>query len=47
MNDENNELLIRLCCDVFENLSFMFGETIDFDEAETKTISLEEWNEIV
>ncbi len=35
MNDDNNETLIKVCCDVFENLSFMFGETIDLDEAET------------
>jgi len=39
MNDENNELLLRVCCDVFENLSFMFGETIDLDEAETDSDS--------
>lgn len=35
MNDENNEILIKVCCDVFENLSFMFGETIDLDDAES------------
>ena len=39
MNDENKELLLRVCCDVFENMSFMFGETIDLDEAETDSDS--------
>jgi chemotaxis protein CheY-P-specific phosphatase CheC len=30
MND--NDILIKVCCDVFESLSFMFGEAIDLDE---------------
>jgi len=35
MSNDYNETLIKVCCDVFENLSFMFGETIDLSEAES------------
>jgi len=34
MND--NDILIKTCCDVFESLSFMFGEPIDLDEVESE-----------
>lgn len=35
MSNDYNEMLIKVCCDVFENLSFMFGEIIDLSEAES------------
>lgn len=31
----HNDILISTCCDVFESLSFMFGEAIDLDEVES------------
>ena len=34
MND--NDILIKVCCDVFESLSFMFGEPIDLDEVDSE-----------
>ena len=37
MNDNN--ILIRVCCDVFESLSFMFGEAIDLDEVDSESES--------
>ena len=37
MND--NDILIKVCCDVFESLSFMFGEAIDIDEVESESES--------
>jgi len=37
MND--NDILIKVCCDVFESLSFMFGEPIDLDEVESDSES--------
>ena len=30
-----NDILRKVCCDVFESLSFMFGEPIDLDEVES------------
>ena len=35
MND--NDSLINVCCDVFESLSFMFGEAIDLDELDSES----------
>ena len=35
MND--NDILIKVCCDVFESLSFMFGEAIDLDEVDSES----------
>jgi chemotaxis protein CheY-P-specific phosphatase CheC len=37
MND--NDILIKICCDVFESLSFMFGEAIDLDEVDSESES--------
>jgi CheY-specific phosphatase CheX len=37
MND--NEILIKICYDVFESLSFMFGEAIDLDEVDSESES--------
>ena len=37
MNDNN--ILIKICCDVFESLSFMFGESIDLDEVDSASES--------
>jgi chemotaxis protein CheY-P-specific phosphatase CheC len=37
MND--NDILIKVCCDVFESLSFMFGEAIDLDEVDSESES--------
>jgi chemotaxis protein CheY-P-specific phosphatase CheC len=37
MND--NDILIKICCDVFESLSFMFGEVIDLDEVDSESES--------
>ena len=34
-----NEILIKVCCDVFESLSFMFGEAIDLDEVDSESES--------
>jgi len=31
----DNNILINICCEVFESLSFMFGEPIDLDEVES------------
>ena len=35
MNKKHEEILIKVSCDIFEKLSFMFGEVIDLDEAES------------
>jgi len=32
-----NDILIKVCCDVFESLSFMFGEAIDLDEVDSES----------
>ena len=32
---KDNDILIKVCCDVFESLSFMFGEAVDLDEVES------------
>ena len=37
MND--NDILIKVCCDVFESLSFMFSEAIDLDEVDSESKS--------
>ena len=37
MND--NDILIKVCYDVFESLSFMFGEAIDLDEVDSEAES--------
>jgi hypothetical protein len=34
-----NDILIKVCCDVFESLSFMFGEAIDLDEVDSESES--------
>jgi len=34
MND--NDILIKTCCNIFESLSFMFGEPIELDEVESE-----------
>ncbi len=35
MSNDYNEQIVTVCCDIFEQLAFMFGETIDLDEAES------------
>ena len=32
-----DDILIKVCCDVFESLSFMFGEAIDLDEVDSES----------
>ena len=34
-----NDILVKVCCDVFESLSFMFGEAIDLDEVDSESES--------
>jgi CheY-specific phosphatase CheX len=36
---KDNDILIKVCCDVFESLSFMFGEAIDLDEVDSESES--------
>ncbi len=35
MNSETSEVLKTVCCDVFEQLAFMFGEEIDKEDIES------------
>ncbi len=35
MSSKNSEILKQVCCDVFEQLAFMFGEELDPDEIES------------
>ena len=34
-NDETYEHLKKVCCDIFEQLAFMFGEELEDDEIES------------
>jgi len=39
MQSEKIEILKKVCCDVFEQLAFMFGEELDRDEVESDSES--------
>jgi len=39
MKNDDRALIIKVCCDVFEQLAFLFAEEIDMDEAESSSES--------
>lgn len=37
MKNEDRVLIARVCCDIFEQLAFLFAEEMDLEEAESNT----------